>query len=95
MMDETADRQGIQFYGTVTVSDRGQIVIPAQARRDLNIEVGEKLLVLAGPGAGVLLIRAAVVSRVLCRWAELARQMIAEGLAEIAETPEVVDEEKP
>ena len=33
------------FYGAITVSDRGQIVIPAQARRDFGIEVGDKLLV--------------------------------------------------
>ena len=30
-----------RFYGAITVSDRGQIVIPAQARRDFGIEVGE------------------------------------------------------
>lgn len=34
-----------RFYGAITVSERGQIVIPAQARRDFGIEVGDKLLV--------------------------------------------------
>jgi|SRR5579884_3753818 len=34
------------FYGTVTVGERGQIVIPAQARRDFGIETGEKLLIM-------------------------------------------------
>ena len=34
-----------RFYGAITVSDRGQIVIPAQARRDFGIEGGDKLLV--------------------------------------------------
>ena len=34
-----------RFYGAINVSDRGQIVIPAQARRDFGIEVGDKLLV--------------------------------------------------
>jgi AbrB family looped-hinge helix DNA binding protein len=34
-----------RFYGAVTVSDRGQVVIPAEARRDLGIAVGDKLLV--------------------------------------------------
>ncbi|HSO89639.1 MAG TPA: AbrB/MazE/SpoVT family DNA-binding domain-containing protein [Arthrobacter sp.] len=34
-----------RFYGAITVSERGQIVIPAQARRDFGIGVGEKLLV--------------------------------------------------
>jgi len=32
-------------YGAITVSERGQIVIPAQGRRDFGIEVGDKLLV--------------------------------------------------
>ena len=34
-----------RFYGAITVSERGQIVIPAAARRDFGIKVGDKLLV--------------------------------------------------
>lgn len=34
-----------RFYGSITVSERGQIVIPADARRDFGIEVGDKLLI--------------------------------------------------
>ena len=37
--------EGKRFYGSVTVSERGQIVIPAQARRDFGIKPGDKLLV--------------------------------------------------
>ena len=33
-------------YGVVTVSEKGQIAIPVDARRDLNIGVGDKLIVL-------------------------------------------------
>ena len=36
---------GKKFYGSVTVSERGQIVIPAKARKDFNIRTGDKLLV--------------------------------------------------
>ncbi|WP_407659511.1 AbrB/MazE/SpoVT family DNA-binding domain-containing protein [Lipingzhangella rawalii] len=43
------------FYGAVTVSERGQIVIPAQARRDLGIDTGDKLLVLGDPERGIAL----------------------------------------
>lgn len=39
----------------MTVSERGQIVIPAQARRDLGIGAGDKLLVLADPNQGLAL----------------------------------------
>ena len=37
--------EGKRFYGSVTVSERGQIVIPADARKDFNIKTGDKLLV--------------------------------------------------
>lgn len=37
------------FYGAVTIGERGQIVIPAEARAALNLQAGEKLLVLQHP----------------------------------------------
>jgi AbrB family looped-hinge helix DNA binding protein len=44
------------FYGTVTVGERGQIVIPAEARRDYGLETGEKLIVIGGPDKNHLII---------------------------------------
>lgn len=35
-----------RFYGAITVSERGQIMIPAKAGRDSGIEVGDELLCL-------------------------------------------------
>lgn len=40
---------GRMFYGAVTVGERGQVVIPAQARRDHDIAPGDKLIVLGSP----------------------------------------------
>ncbi|MDP3949492.1 AbrB/MazE/SpoVT family DNA-binding domain-containing protein [Microbacterium sp.] len=40
---------GRMFYGSVTVGERGQIVIPARARRDHDIAPGDKLIVLGSP----------------------------------------------
>lgn len=37
------------FYGSVTVGERGQIVIPAEARTELDIHAGDKLLVMRHP----------------------------------------------
>lgn len=34
------------MYGMATMGPRGQIVIPAEARKDLGIEVGDKLIVM-------------------------------------------------
>jgi len=46
---------GRGFYGAVTVSERGQISLPAKARRDLGISPGDKLLVLGDPQQGLAL----------------------------------------
>lgn len=37
------------FYGSVTVGERGQIVIPAEARAELNMNPGDKLIVMRHP----------------------------------------------
>lgn len=44
------------FFGAATVGDRGQVVIPAEVRKKLGINPGDKLLVLTHPtGMGILL----------------------------------------
>ena len=37
------------FMGAVTVGERGQVVIPAEARKELDIHTGDKLLVMGHP----------------------------------------------
>jgi AbrB family looped-hinge helix DNA binding protein len=37
------------FYGSVTIGERGQVVIPAEARAALGYHPGDKLLVLRHP----------------------------------------------
>ena len=47
------------IYGTVKVGDRGQVVIPSQARKDLNIKPGDLLLVMAGKNRrGIAMVKA-------------------------------------
>lgn len=53
-----------QFYGSVTVGERGQVVIPVQARRRYNIKAGDKLLVLGNP-FGVTFFTVDSISRLL------------------------------
>ncbi len=44
------------FFGTATVGERGQVVIPAEARKKFNINPGDKVLVMGHPtAAGVVL----------------------------------------
>jgi AbrB family looped-hinge helix DNA binding protein len=44
------------FFGTATVGERGQIVIPADARKRFDIEPGDKMLILCAPGKNGLML---------------------------------------
>jgi AbrB family looped-hinge helix DNA binding protein len=37
------------FYGSATVGERGQIVIPAEARADMGFAPGDKVLIMRHP----------------------------------------------
>lgn len=50
--------RGKHLFGMVTVGDKGQIVIPAKARKLFNIEPGENLVVLGDENQGMALIKA-------------------------------------
>jgi len=55
-----------KFYGAVVVGERGQIVIPAEARRDMEITPGEKLIILGGfQGNGLMVIKTKSVTQLL------------------------------
>lgn len=58
-----------KLYGAVTVGERGQIVIPVEARKELGLEPSTKLLVFGTPhGAGGLIItRADCIAEFLSR----------------------------
>lgn len=36
----------MEFYGSVTVGERGQIVLPSKLRKEFEIKAGDKILVL-------------------------------------------------
>jgi AbrB family looped-hinge helix DNA binding protein len=47
-----------KLYGTATVGTKGQIVIPSEAREELDIKPGDRLYVMnAMHGAGVVLLK--------------------------------------
>lgn len=55
------------FYGSTTIGERGQIVIPAEARKDLDLGHSTKVMVFrVGPfGEGLLILKADTVARLL------------------------------
>lgn len=54
------------FFGSVTVGERGQIVIPSDVRKSLHIEPGDRLLVFQHPmGHGLMLTKLDSVQNVI------------------------------
>lgn len=45
--------RGEQFYGTTTIGEKGQVVIPIEARKAMDVKKGDKLLVF-GMGCDML-----------------------------------------
>ena len=49
--------RGKHLFGLVTVGDKGQIVIPAKARKIFNISTGDQLVVLGDETQGLAIIK--------------------------------------
>ena len=49
--------RGKHLFGIVTVGDKGQIVIPAKARKVFGISAGDQLVVLGDEGQGIAIIK--------------------------------------
>ena len=50
--------RGKHLFGLVTVGDKGQIVIPAKARKIFGISPGDQLVVLGDEGQGLAVLKA-------------------------------------
>lgn len=49
--------KGKHAFGIVTVGDKGQIVIPAKARKIFDIKPGDQLVVLGDEGQGIAIMK--------------------------------------
>ena len=49
--------KGKHMFGSVKVGDKGQIVIPARARKIFDIQPGDNLIVLGDEGQGIAIIK--------------------------------------
>jgi len=67
--------EGKKFYGSVTVSERGQIVIPAEARQDFDIKPGDKLLVFGDLERGLGLATIDIMRKTMQGTLELFREI--------------------
>ena len=64
-----------KVFGTVTVGERGQVVIPAKLRKAYHLSAGDKLFVIAGEGGPIGLVPMADFSEFLSRHEQLLSQL--------------------
>lgn len=55
--------KGHYIFGTVKVGERGQIIIPKEARDTFNIKAGDTLIVLGDEKWGIAVTKADVLER--------------------------------
>ncbi len=61
----------LKVFGSMVVSPRGQVVIPANARKELDIGSGDTLLACGSPhGQGLLLLKVDAVEQILSTMSE-------------------------
>lgn len=56
--------RGKHIFGTVKVGERGQVVIPKEAREIFNINRGDTLLVLGDEEQGLAIVKADVMKEI-------------------------------
>ena len=77
-----------RFYGTATVGEKGQVVVPAEAREALALTKGEKLLVFGVGTDMVMLAKPSAVEKFAAHWARrLAKIKVALEQARDADRP--------
>jgi len=72
------------FWGSATVGERGQIVIPADARQELDIKPGDKLLIFTGMHGNSLNVMKA----------EQVTEFVSHAIAKLTKMDEIARKEK-
>jgi AbrB family looped-hinge helix DNA binding protein len=55
--------EGKYFYGSVKVGERGQIVIPIEARKHFNINPGDQVLIFGDSKKGIAIAKASLLNK--------------------------------
>lgn len=63
------DKKGKYIFGTVKVGEKGQIVIPKEARNVFDINTGDSLIILGDESQGIAIVKAEVLE-------EFAKQIL-------------------
>ncbi|CAN5588443.1 hypothetical protein BH11ARM2_BH11ARM2_04170 [soil metagenome] len=82
-MNDTKNKCGFDwhFFGSSTIGERGQIVIPAEARAEMGMSPGDKILVIRHPmNKGLMLFKLDSMREVLDDIAASIQRLESEGL---------------
>ena len=58
----------MRYYGDTIIGEKGQLVIPAELRKEFGIETGDRFLVMGGTrmgASGFILVKADVLSQLV------------------------------
>jgi len=62
----SVDTSNKKLYGTATIGTKGQVVIPADAREEMNLKPGDRLYVLSAMhGGGVVLLKEEMLEEIV------------------------------
>lgn len=78
----------IKFYGMATIGTKGQIVIPTEARKDLDLKEGDKIIVVRAPHmSGLDLIKADALEEMIKQLQSHQSKILdaAKGIKDMAE----------
>lgn len=70
--------QGKNVWGSVTMNERGQIVIPKDLRDHFGFKNGQKLIVLSDDAQGIALIPAETLEQIMSKFAADSARLIEE-----------------
>jgi len=59
-----------QFYGTANVGEKGQVVIPNDARKDIKLKKGDRLLVFGIGGEMLTLVKLSHIEKIASHLSE-------------------------
>lgn len=71
--------EDVDFYGSVTVGERGQIVLPSKLRKKFGIKAGDKILVLGREKYGkwgIFLVKAEILTKLIGEWEEKVKNLL-------------------
>ena len=58
-----------EFFGSTVISDKGQVVIPSEARKALGLSKGDKLVVIGFNEDTIVLMKSAGIERMVAEMA--------------------------